>query len=178
MDKPMSSVLFNVMTFVFKIRDFLYPRMDVLKEAEIKTGFHILDYGCGPGSYSLIAAELVGPAGKVYALDIHPLAARRVQDRAARKGIDNIETIHSDCATGLESNTLDVALLTDIFHMLGEPDLVLKEISRVLKSEGVLAFNDHHMKEDEILAKVTSGGLFELSKKGEKMHIFSRKKDT
>ena len=51
MDKPMSKVGFKLMTLVFRIRDFLRPRMDLLKEAGIEPGFCILDYGCGPGSY-------------------------------------------------------------------------------------------------------------------------------
>jgi hypothetical protein len=50
MNKPMSRIGFKLMTLVFRIRDFLRPRMDLLKEAGIGPGFCIFDYGCGPGS--------------------------------------------------------------------------------------------------------------------------------
>jgi hypothetical protein len=48
------------MAFTFKIRDFFRPRRDIVKEVGIKEGFHVLDYGCGPGSYVTAVAELVG----------------------------------------------------------------------------------------------------------------------
>ena len=175
MDKPMPNLGFKLMSLLFKVRDFLRPREDVLKEAEIKPGFHVLDYGCGPGSYSFVVSELVGDAGKAYALDIHPLALQRIQKVVSERNISNIETIESDCATGLEDESIDVVLLNDIFHDLTEPDKVLQELARVLKKEGILSFTDHHMKENEILSHVTAGGLFILSKNGEKTYSFVKK---
>ena len=176
MDRPMPNLGFRFMSLAFKFRDFLLPRKDVLKEVGIKPGFHILDYGCGPGSYSVIAAELVGPTGKVHALDIHPLAVRRVQDIASKRRLTNVATICSDCATGLENATIDVVLLYDIFHHLSDPQAVLKELHRVLKPDGILSFSDHHMKEDEILSKITDKGLFKLSRKAKKTYRFSKEK--
>jgi len=164
------------MSLAFKFRDFLLPREDVLKEVGIKPGFHILDYGCGSGSYSVIVAELVGPTGKVYALDIHPLAVRQVQDIASKRRLTNVETICSDCATGLENAAMDVVLLYDIFHHLSDPQAVLKELHRVLKPDGILSFSDHHMKENEILSKITDKGLFKLSRKAKKTYRFSKEK--
>ncbi len=63
-------------------------------------------------------------------------------------------------------------MLNDIFHDLSEPAKVLGELRRVLKSDGILSFTDHHMKEDQILAGVTNEGLFKLSKKGERTYTF------
>jgi len=174
MDKPMSVLHFKLMSSIFKIRDFLRPRIEILKEAEIEHGFHILDYGCGPGSYSVVAAELAGPTGKVYALDIHPLAVRSVTNAASRKGLTNIETICSDRDTGLEHNSVDVILFNDILHLLGDPDGVLKELHRVLKPRGILSCTDHHLKENEMISAITGGGLFRLSKRGTRTYSFSK----
>jgi len=162
------------MSLIFKFRDFFKPRKDVLREVDIGPGSRILDYGCGPGSYTIIAAELVGTTGKVYALDIHPLAVRRVQNAASKEGLTNVETIRSDCATGLENSSMDVVLLYDSFHALSNPDAVLEELHRVLKSNGILSFSDHHMKENEIVSRVTNRGLFDLSAKGEITYTFSK----
>ena len=172
MDKPMSNFHFKFMSFGYKFRDLFLPRRNILKEVEIKPGFRVLDYGCGPGSYSIIAAELVGKSGKVYALDIHPLAVQRVQNIASKKKLMNVKTICSDCKTGLPDNSVDVVLLYDTFHNLGDPNGVLEELHRVLKPNGILSFNDHHMKEDEILSKVTDKGLFRLSRKGKRTYSF------
>ena len=62
---------FRLMSLAFRLRDFRLPRMEILEEVGIQTGFRVLDYGCGPGSYVAAASDLVGPSGKVYALDIH-----------------------------------------------------------------------------------------------------------
>ena len=174
MDNPMSKVGFKLMTLAFRIRDFIRPRLDLLKEAGIEPGFCILDYGCGPGSYMEPLAQLVGTSGEIYALDIHPLAIKEVQKIAARKAIANIKTIESDCNTGLPDNHVDVVLLYDTFHNLSQPDDVLRELHKVLKSGGTLSFSDHHMKEQDILTRVTKTGLFKLSTKGEKTYSFSK----
>jgi len=175
MDKPMSNFLFQFMSLGYKFRDFFLPRLNILKEVGIKPGFHVLDYGCGPGSYIIPLAELVGESGKVYALDIHPLAIQRVQDIASKKQLANVETILSDCQTGLPDNSLDAVLLYDAFHHLSDPNRVLKELHRVLKPDGILSFGDHHMDEKEMMAELTKGQLFRLLKKGQRTYIFLKK---
>jgi ubiquinone/menaquinone biosynthesis C-methylase UbiE len=174
-DKVESNLGFRLMSLGFKFRDLRLPRKNILKEVGIKPGFHVLDYGCGPGSYIIPLAELVGESGKVYALDIHPLAIRKVQDIASKKQLANVKTILSDCKTGLHRNSLDAVLLYDAFHHLSNPDKVLKELHRVLKPDGILSFNDHHMKEREILAEVTNGGLFRPLRKGQRTYTFLKK---
>ena len=174
MDKPMTDFGFKAMSFSFKFRDFYQPRKKVLAEVKLETGFNILDYGCGPGSYTVAAAKVVGETGMVYALDIHPLAVKQVQKTAARKRLTNIETILSDCATGLPDESIDIVLLYDTFHKLSEPDKVLAELHRVLKPNCILSFSDHHLKGDEIIPQVTGKGLFQLSRKGEKVYNFAK----
>ena len=90
--------------------------MGVLNEAGIKPGFCVLDYGCGPGSYIALMAELVGASGEIYGLDIQPLAIKKVQKIAAQKAIRNQKAIESDCDTGLPENKVDLVLLYDTFH--------------------------------------------------------------
>lgn len=172
MDKPASNLHFKVMAFTFKLRDFLLPRKNILREARIKPGFHVLDYGCGPGSYTTVAAELVGGSGKVYALDIHPLAIQMVRDIASKNKLTNVDTILSDCRTGLPDNSMDVVLLYDTFHDLSDRNGVLQELHRILKPEGLLSFTDHHMKEQEIISRVTERGLFKLSRRGKRTYSF------
>jgi len=175
MDKPMSNFDFKFMSLGYKFRDFFLPRLNILKEVGIKPGFHVLDYGCGPGSYIIPLAELVGESGKVYALDIHPLAIRKVQDIASKKQLANVETILSGCKTGLPDNSLDAVLLYDAFHHLSDPDVVLKELHRVLKPDRILSFGDHHMKEKEIVAEVINDRLFRLLRKGQRTYTFLKK---
>jgi ubiquinone/menaquinone biosynthesis C-methylase UbiE len=172
MDKPKSDLDFRSMSLTYKFRNFFIPRKKILKEVEIKPGFHVLDYGCGPGSYIVPLAKLVGNTGKIYALDIHPLAIQRVQNIALKKGLTNLEAIYSDCKTGLPDNSVDAVLLYDIFHDLDAPNEVLRELHRVLKPNGILSFSDHHMKGNEIVSKISNGGLFRLLRKGKRTYGF------
>ena len=176
MDKPVSNFHFKLMSLTFKFRDLFLPPMSFLKEAGIKPGFHVLDYGCGPGSYIVPLAELVDKSGKIYALDIHPFAIQSVQNIVSKKKLTNVETICSDCKTGLPDNSVDVVLLYDTFHTLSEPNAVLEELHRVLKPNGILSFSSgNHMKENEIVSKVTDRGLFRLLSKGKRTYSFLKK---
>lgn len=174
MDSPMSNFHFKLTSFIYRFRDLFLPRKNVLKEVAIKPGFHVLDFGCGPGAYIMETAQLVGKTGKIYALDIHPLAIKKVREISSKRNLGNVESILSDCRTELPNNSVDLVLLYDIFHDLSEPNAVLSELHRVLKSDGILSFSDHHMKEDEIISKIMHGGLFSLSGRGKKTYSFCK----
>ena len=174
MNESMSTVGFQMMCLWFRLRDLLNPPETILSEADIRPGFHLLDYGCGPGSYSIAAADLVGNSGRVYAADINPLALQRLRSIASKRGLTNVETIHTDCATRLDESTVDVVLLYDTYHDLVDPGGVLQELHRVLKPGGVLSFSDHHMREEEILNAMTSGDLFGPSRAGKRTYSLSR----
>jgi len=182
MDRPMSALHFKFMSFLYKFRDLFLPRKKILEEVGIKQGFHVLDFGCGPGAYISAVADLVGKSGTIHALDIHPLAIPKVKKIAAKRNLQNVKTILSDLQTGLPGESVYVALLYDTLHGLSDPDGVLQEIHRVLRPIGLLSVTDHHLGGNEIVSKVTNTGLFKLSKKGKKTFSFvkenSRVRDT
>ncbi len=177
-ETPVDSLPFRFMSLGFTFRDLIFRPKEVLETVGVKPGFLVLDYGCGPGSYSIPGAELVGKSGRVYALDVSPLAVRWVQRNAAKKELTNIETILSDCETALPGGSIDIVLLYDTLHDLRNPDDVLREIHRVLKPSGILSVSDHHMKDSEILGRVTADSLFRLEEKsrarGKRIYRFSK----
>jgi ubiquinone/menaquinone biosynthesis C-methylase UbiE len=176
MSKPMSSLEFRLMSLSFKFRDFFLPRKNILKEVDLKTGFHVLDYGCGPGGYILPLTAIVGKAGKVYALDASHYAIKSVKNLIIKNHLTNVETIHSDTKTGLPDNSLDAVLLYDVLHHLNHTDNVLKELHRILKPRGILSLMDHHLDEQAITSHLTEKGYFALSVKGKRTYSFSRKR--
>lgn len=117
-------------------------------------------------------AELVGPARQIYALDIDPAALQAVRQITERHEASNVKVILSDCSTGLPDDSVDVVLLYDTFHGLARPADVLRELHRVLKTDGVLSFHDHHMKEQDIMASLTGTGMFTLAKRGQRTYTF------
>jgi len=158
-----SDLSFRVMSLEFRLRDFFRPLERILREAGIRNGMTVLDFGCGPGGFSLAAAKLVGPEGRVYAADKHPLAVKSVQRAANQQGFGNIRTILGGSVTDLPRGCVDMTLLYDVLHDLQEPGLILGELHRVLKPRGVLSVSDHHMKKEPLLSMITGDGLFLLA---------------
>ena len=175
MDKPIPKIGFIGMSFGLKCRYLFRPREKILEEVDIKPDSNVLDFGCGPGSYIIPVVNIVGKNGNVYALDIHPLAVKKVKSIASKLALSNVETICSDCATELPPKSIDTVLLYDIFHMLGDKENVLLELHRVLKDDGILSFSDHHMKENDILSAMEVSKLFELHKKNKWTYSFVKK---
>jgi ubiquinone/menaquinone biosynthesis C-methylase UbiE len=171
-DKPMNSLFFWCMS-----RKMLRRREHadaMLAGVGIKPDDAVLDFGAGPGAFSLAAAKLVGENGHVYSLDIVPSAARKVSKLAQEEGITNITPITSDRATGLPDASIDIALLFDILHMLNQTGSVIAELKRVLKPGGKLAVNCHHWTEEQIVETVQKDGSFALSGKDEYNYYFNR----
>src|SRR5512136_2727045 len=90
----MSNASFRMMSLFFDVIDFFHPH--VAKRAKrfgITRGMTVVDYGCGPGRYTINFAALVGETGKVYALDIHDLAVETVKKRIAKRNLTNVQPI-------------------------------------------------------------------------------------
>jgi ubiquinone/menaquinone biosynthesis C-methylase UbiE len=165
---------FRLMSLEFRLRDFFNPPERILREAGIRDGMTVLDFGCGPGGFSLAAAKLVGPKGCIYASDIHPLAMKSLQRAVDKKGFRNIRTILGSRMAGVPGGIVDMALLYDVLHDLHEPGLILVELHRVLKPKGVLSVRDHHMKKGSMLSTIIGSGLFSLARSSRRAFQFEK----
>jgi ubiquinone/menaquinone biosynthesis C-methylase UbiE len=174
MDKPQSDISFKLMSLLLRLRDLFKPRGRVLEETGIQEGDTVLDFGCGPGGYIKPLVKMVGPSGKIYALDMNPQAIRAVKNFATSNNLANIETIISDCQTGLTDGSMDYVLLFDVLHHLPRPEAVLAEFHRVLKPDGILAMSDHHMKDEQIKEIISVTGCFKLRTRDKNAFLFSR----
>ena len=164
MIKSSGRVAFCLMTVLFRVRDAIRPPEAALCQIGVALGQTVLDYGCGPGSFSLAAAKLVGPTGRIYAVDINPWAVSRVQRLSERGRFTNIVAKVGKNPSVVPVHSIDLAILHDVLHELEDPDLVISSLWCTLKPEGVLAVNDHHMKADQIVSRITSGGPFDLAR--------------
>ena len=174
MKRPLRNSNFKGMALIFKFRDLIIPRRRILKEVGIKSGFSVLDFGCGPGGYIAETSKLVGDSGRVYALDFHPLAIRSVEKIVEKNGLKNVKTITPDSGAGLDDSSVDVVLLYDVLHELENPAEIFQEFHRILKAGGVLSASDHHFKKEEIVPRITEGGLFKPAGRGKKTFAFCK----
>jgi ubiquinone/menaquinone biosynthesis C-methylase UbiE len=136
-----------------------------LRRSGVREGQTVLDYACGPGYYAILTARLVGPAGRVYALDIQPAAATMVTDRARAAGVGNVSVILSDRDTGLPAGSVDLVLLYDAIAAIADKQGVLAELDRVLKPGGVLSVWVEHRDPALTLPLITDNSRFILGER-------------
>jgi tRNA A58 N-methylase Trm61 len=150
----------------FAVRQWLTENAgEILVKVGIREKQTVLDYGCGPGTFTLAAAGIVGEGGKVYALDVRPRALERIREKISSEKIKNVETILLDTsgfATGLNSETIDVILLYDVFHDIKDRRGLLKELHRVLSPEGILSVFPMHVGTAKMLDIMSEYNLFRL----------------
>jgi len=159
--KPMSNATFKGMTWLYKFADPIRNPQRRLKKIPLKEEMVVVDYGCGPGSYTIPAAKLVGPKGKIFAVDIQPLAIKTIKEKATRESLTNIEAILVDSYnTGIQGSSIDLVLLLDTLHMISNCDALFQEIHRLLKQDGLIFMDFGHMKMSRGRKIVESTGLF------------------
>ena len=180
--KPMSNTTFGLMVLTMSLEDLFHKPVDKLKKfghllsdskgrttpgigSDRLEGMTVVDYACGPGRYTIPAAQMVGPTGKVYAVDIQPLAIDIVKREAAKNNLTNVETLLIDSFnTGLPDATADIVLLIDAITPIKDRIPLLKEIHRLLKHPGFLFMDSSHMTVSQAQTIVQETGLFDLAK--------------
>ena len=165
----MSDTGFKIMTFIFKIVDLFIPYINNrINTFNIQEGMTVVDYGCGPGRYSIPFSRKVGPDGKVFALDIHPMAIKAVDRKADNLNIKNIETVlvkgndDGKYDTKLNDGSGDIVCALDMFFIIKKPVEFLKEIHRILKNSGILIIDDGHQPRKITKEKLEAFDRFEI----------------
>jgi len=136
---------------------------EVLRRTGIRRGNIILDYGCGSGIFTIPSARIVGEQGRVLAADVRRHSLERVQEKAGKEGLANIETVlldSSKVATGLGDESVDAVLLYDVMQEIGDNQGLLRELYRVLRRGGLLSVFPMHLGTDRLLEIMDGVGLF------------------
>jgi ubiquinone/menaquinone biosynthesis C-methylase UbiE len=115
----------------------------LLDRAGVAPGMRVLDAGCGPGRLTLPAAERVGAAGSVLAVDIEPRMLERLRERVAARGVRNVETLEAGLGDGrLPAGRFDVAFLVTVLGEIRDAPAALREIHLALRPGGVLSVTE------------------------------------
>lgn len=113
----------------------------LIERAGIHQGQSVLDVAGGAGEPSLTIAETVGPEGSVTFTDGVAEMVETARARAQRRGLTNIE-FHQSVAESLPfpDESFDVVVSRLGVMLFADPDMAMREMLRVLKSGGRLAF--------------------------------------
>jgi ubiquinone/menaquinone biosynthesis C-methylase UbiE len=126
----------------------------VIDALEIKSGQTIADLGAGSGYYSFRIAPLVGPAGKVLAIDIEPAMLDAIAQRARREHIGNVATVRSSAQDPhLAPGSVDLLFMVDVYHELEYPYEMLTNVRTALKPRGRVALIEYRAEDPDVLIK-------------------------
>jgi ubiquinone/menaquinone biosynthesis C-methylase UbiE len=118
----------------------MLPPEETLRAAGVARDQTVVDLGCGPGYFTLPAAELVGPGGRVYGVDVQPEMVEACRQRAAEAGVRQVEVIRSgETHVPLPDGIADLVLASVVLHEAKDRAAFLREARRLLKPGGEVA---------------------------------------
>jgi len=126
----------------------------VIRELGIGPGQMIADVGCGNGYFSLRMAKKVGPKGKVYGVDIQKEMLTLLEQRAAKAKITNVVPVLCTATDPkLPADTIDLALMVDVYHELSDPAPVIAGVRKSLKKDGRLVLVEYRGEDPTVQIK-------------------------
>ncbi len=144
---PFQSPDLDVEAFVERFegesREVYQAREQIVSALDLEPGQVVADVGAGTGLFLAALSRAVGPEGKVYAIDIAPRFVEYMAQRAEQEGLTNVETrICSERSVELPRESIDVALICDVYHHFEFPHSSMGSIRFALRPGGEVVIVD------------------------------------
>ena len=119
--------------------------LDLWRQGGITTGQTVLDVGSGPGYAALDLAEIVGPEGKVIAIERSARFLGALNSFSAARGVANIETVEADLLDYEWPQAIaDSAWCRWVLAFIDDPAKVMRGVARALKPGGTLVIQEYY----------------------------------
>lgn len=113
----------------------------VIAALHLKPGQSVADIGAGTGYFTVRLARAEA-APKVYGVDIEPSMVGYIRDRAAKEGMKNIVAVQATADSANLPDRVDVVLIVDTYHHIGEREKYFRTLAKSLKPGGRVAIID------------------------------------
>jgi ubiquinone/menaquinone biosynthesis C-methylase UbiE len=122
----------------------IVERRQMIRDLQLKTGSFIVDAGCGPGLWTPLLAETIGPRGRIIGVDISAEALVTAQQRSYKQWYRR--QVQYKCATFEElpiaPGSADVIFSANVSQYLQKPIDTFAAMGRYLTNGGRLVIKD------------------------------------
>ena len=103
----------------------------------VKEGMRVLDFGCGPGFFSIAMAGMVGKAGKVFSADLQDGMLQKVCDKIRGTELEKrIQLVKCDQNSINVHEEVDFILAFYVVHEVPDKNSLFKQLRTILKDNG------------------------------------------
>ena len=119
----------------------------------IKPSDVIADIGAGTGYYAFRMAK-EAKMGHVFAVDIQPEMLAIMKEKINAQNINNVTlTLGTESSPNLPADTLDLAIMVDVYHELSHPREMMEQLIRALKPGGQFILLEYRMEDTTVPIK-------------------------
>jgi arsenite methyltransferase len=109
----------------------------------LSPGERVLDLGCGAGTDSLVAAQMVGAEGHVTGIDMTPEMLVKARSAAVELGAPNVDFVEGEIEQlPFPDEAFDVVISNGVVDLVPDKDAVFAELHRVLRPGGRIQIAD------------------------------------